>query len=227
MSNKKRSSLITYKNQVINWSLNRGFLLTAGFSLLIGFMVAFGVYTFTVSGWRADNAERETKVIALERENVHNRQLKLLMSPFLEEFKKMLADFHDAEPMLPSEAELAQVLDQVQESARRNQVVLTGLNGVKQSVPSNGSKTINEREFPSQVSGNFTNIVSFFNDVARMPRILVVRDFSISALKDGKTNAAFTLIAFHATSGVLPEIPAEVLEARKTPLANGDENAKY
>lgn len=211
------------KNQALDWAIRNSYWKAAGLSFLLGCVAAYAAYSFLISGWRSDNEARETKAVAAEKQNNHDEQLKLLMPGFLSSFKKMIGDFHDAEPLLPSEAELAQVLSQVQESARRNNVSLAGLNAVKQSVKTPGSETINEREFPSQVTGNFQNIVHFFNDVARMPRILVVRDFSVVSLKDGKASTNFTLVAFHATPGVLPAIPDF---DEKTSIARINENVK-
>ena len=225
-SKEKVGVLAAVKNKLFAFADKSGLAITGLFSLLAGVAVAYAIYSFAVADWRADNDDRETKVIAVEKENGHNQQLKKLMPPFLSEFRKMIADFHDAEPLLPSEAELAQVLAQVQEAARRNNVNLTGLNAIKQSVKMAGqpanAEFINEREFPSQIAGAYPDIVHFFSDVAVMPRILVIRDFSILALKDGKINANFTLVAYHATAGVLPAIPVEVTKESSIAEVNTD-----
>jgi len=229
MSNtkKKIGSFAALYDKAFAFADKSGLLITAAAALTAGLLVSYGLYYLAIGDWRAKNDSRETAVIAVEKQNVHNQALIKLMPPFLGEFRKMIADFRDVEPLIPSESELAQVLFQVQEAASRNNVRLTGLNAVKQSVKMPGQPVggeyINEREFPSQVAGAYPDIVHFFNDVAMMPRILVVRDFSIVALKEGKTNANFTLVAYHATGGELPAIPREVMEESVKEITNNVE----
>lgn len=229
MSNakKKIGSFVTLYEKAFVFANKSGLLITAFLALTMGVLVSYGFYYLAIADWRASNDSRETAVIEIEKQNVHNQALIKLMPPFLGEFRKMIADFRDVEPLIPSESELAQVLFQVQEAASRNNVRLTGLNAVKQSVKMSGQpegrEYINEREFPSQVAGAYPDIVHFFNDVAMMPRILVVRDYSIVALKDGKTNANFTLVAYHATGGELPAIPKEVIQNSDQEITNNVE----
>ena len=124
-----------------------------------------------------------------------------------EEFRarfRMVAElYEDAKPLLPQETEIADVLGQVETAARRNGVLLTGLTAVKASVKSPKAAKLYEREIPAVVTGPFPQVVRFFADISRMPRILLIRDYSIVALKGG-VSAGFTLVAFHAPP------PAEV-----------------
>jgi Tfp pilus assembly protein PilO len=68
---------------------------------------------------------------------------------------------------------------------------------VKESVKSPKAEKVYEREIPALVTGPYPQVVRFFTDISRMPRILVVRDYSIVSLKN-TVSAGFTLIAYHA-----------------------------
>jgi Tfp pilus assembly protein PilO len=97
-------------------------------------------------------------------------------------------------------------------------VTLTGLMAVKDSVKSPNAEKLYEREIPAIVTGPYPQVVHFFGDISRMPRILLVRDFSVVSLKSN-VSAGFTLVAYHAPPPAeMPAIPADLA------LNNGGEN---
>jgi hypothetical protein len=64
---------------------------------------------------------------------------------------------------------------------------------------------------PAQVQGTHTAIARFLGDVARYPRIIYVKDFSITSITRGQENMNLTLVTYDApTSGTLPPIPPEL-----------------
>jgi len=131
---------------------------------------------------------------------------------FRAEFKKVADLFDEAKPLLPQETEISDVLAQVEASAKRNGVVLTGLDAVKQSVKSTNQVTakLYEREIPGIVTGSYPKVVSFFGDISRMPRILLVRDYSVTSVKNSVTTG-FTLVAYHAPPPAeIPPLPKDL-----------------
>jgi len=87
---------------------------------------------------------------------------------------------------------------------------LTGLQAVKQSVKSPSAAKLYEREIPALVTGPYPQVVRFFNDISRMPRILLVRDYSVVSLKSG-VSAGFTLVAYHAPPPAeMPGLPKDL-----------------
>ena len=108
---------------------------------------------------------------------------------------------------MPEETEVSDVLGQVEMAAKRNGLTLTGLQAVKESVKSPSAEKLYEREIPAVVTGPYPQVVHFFADISHMPRILLVRDFSITS---GKSNvsAGFTLVAYHAPPPAeMPKVP--------------------
>ena len=104
-------------------------------------------------------------------------------------------------------------------AAQRNGVTLTGLMAVKESVKSPKAAKLYEREIPAIVSGPYPRVVNFFADISRMPRILLVRDYSIVSLRSD-VSAGFTLVAYHAPPPAeMPAIPADLA---MNPVNGGD-----
>jgi hypothetical protein len=149
-------------------------------------------------------------ILQKEAENAKTAALLENQQKFYAEYAKLITLYREAEPLLPQETEVSGVLEQVGEAARRNNVTLRGLNAAREGVKSPTAELLYEREVPALVSGEYPNIVRFFYDLSRMPRIILVRDFAVSANKTN-TVAAATLVAFHAPPPAeLPQIPAEV-----------------
>ena len=118
----------------------------------------------------------------------------------------------EAKPLLPEETEVADVLGQVETAARRNGVTLTGLMAVKESIKSPKAAKLYEREIPAVVTGPYPQVVKFFGDISRMPRILLVRDFSVGSMRS-TVSAGFTLVAYHAPPPAeMPPIPADLAQ---------------
>ena len=112
------------------------------------------------------------------------------------------------------------MLGQVETAAQRNGVTLTGLMAVKASVKSPAAEKLYEREIPAIVTGPYPRVVNFFADISRMPRILLVRDFSIVSLRSD-VSAGFTLVAYHAPPPAeMPAIPADLAINKTTEGGN-------
>jgi hypothetical protein len=69
---------------------------------------------------------------------------------------------------------------------------------------------LNERVMPAQIQGTHADIARFLSDVAKYPRIIYVRDLSITSLNN-QESVNLTLVTYDApTSGLLPPIPTEL-----------------
>lgn len=165
--------------------------------LIISLGVAYMAYTFLLSDWMESNNVYRQQVIAKEMENKKTEALLAQEGQFRARFDKVVKLYEKAQPLLPEETEISEVLGQVETAAQRNSVTLTGLKAVDDSVKSPRAEKLYEREIPALVTGPYPQVVRFFADVSRMPRILVVRDYSILSLND-RVSAGFTLVAYHA-----------------------------
>jgi Tfp pilus assembly protein PilO len=187
------------------------FLIMALISGGIGYMI----YSYLLADWAESN--NQSRQLVLKKE-LDNRATELMLADepqFRAEFKKIVDLYQEAKPLLPEETEVADVLGQVETAARRNNVNLTGLMAVKESIKSPRAEKLYEREIPAVVTGTYPQVVSFFADISRMPRILLVRDYSVASLR-GSVSAGFTLIAFHAPPPAeMPAIPTDLAEEEK------------
>jgi len=174
--------------------------------------VGFGylIYSYFLAGWVQSNQDYRLAVMRKEAENRKNEKMLNGEQYFKAEFKKIVDVYNEAKPLLPQETEISDVLGQVDMAAQRNGVTLTGLTAVKDSVKSPIAEKLYEREIPAIVTGPYPQVVHFFADISRMPRILLVRDFSFVSLKMN-VSAGFTLVAYHAPPPAeMPPIPADL-----------------
>jgi Tfp pilus assembly protein PilO len=85
--------------------------------------------------------------------------------------------------------------------------------------------TLNERTMPAQIQGTHANVARFLSAVAQYPRIIYVKDFSITSL-NRQESVNLTLVTYDApTSGNLPPIPAELREEFQNQTARLDIHA--
>jgi Tfp pilus assembly protein PilO len=175
------------------------------------------------------------------RLNAIARMVQETKPDFLQQFRRVINNFTTARELLPSESEVSNVLDGIQQMARNNGVRVTMFDASKPSAksssataattnsptqpaaqpnaqpapadpsqPSQPQITLNERVMPAQIQGTHAAVARFLSDVAKYPRIIYVRDFSITSMQ-GRENVNLTLVTYDApTSGVLPPIPDEL-----------------
>jgi Tfp pilus assembly protein PilO len=178
------------------------------------------LHSYFLAGWSQSNEEYRAQVVRKEVENAKTERMLEAEPHFRSEFKKIVDLYDEAKPLLPQETEVSEVLGQVETAAQRNGVTLTGLMAVKDSVKSPSAEKLYEREIPAIVRGPYPRVVSFFADISRMPRILLVRDFSVVSLKTD-VSAGFTLVAYHAPPPAeMPAIPADLAASKKTEGGN-------
>lgn len=191
-------------------SVRRGAAVTILVMAVLSLGVGYLIYSYVLSSWIESGREYRRQVALKEIENKKTEALLAGEDQFKAEFKKVANLFEDAKPLLPEETEVSDVLGQVQAAAQRNGVTLTGLLAVKQSVKSPTAAKLYEREIPAVVTGSYPQVVRFFNDISRMPRILLVRDYSVASLKNS-VSAGFTLVAYHSPPPAeMPGLPKEL-----------------
>jgi Tfp pilus assembly protein PilO len=184
--------------------------------LIISGGIGVLIYMFLLSDLIQSNNAHRKQIIDRELENKKTEKMISEEDQFRVKFDKIVGLYDEAKPLLPEETEVSDVLGQVETAAQRNGVTLTGLQAVKESVKSPKAGKLYEREIPALVTGPYPQVVRFFTDVSRMPRILVVRDYSVVSLKD-RVSAGFTLVAYHAPPpGEKPKVAATAPVTQKT-----------
>ncbi len=176
--------------------------------------VGYLLYGYLFDGWGEANAAARQAVLKKELENEQAERMLKTEDAFRAQFKKIVDLYQTAKPLLPEETEVSEVLGQVETAARRNGVTLTGLMAVKESIKSPRAEKLYEREIPAVVTGSYPQVVRFFNDISQMPRILLIRDFSVASMR-GSVTSGFTLVAYHAPPPAeMPAIPTDLADVR-------------
>lgn len=201
--NKNPNSLSGFGDSLVQESQKYGLPVTMLVMAIVSFGIGYLIYSpivldaWSISGWYDASEAYRQKIIQKETENKKTENLLAGEEQFRAQYDKIVKLYEEAKPLLPEETEISEVLGQVEAAAQRNNVTLTGLSAVKESVKSARAEKLYEREIPALVTGSYPQVVKFFTDISRMERILVVRDYSIMSMKDS-VSAGFTLIAFHA-----------------------------
>lgn len=226
---KKKSKFILYQywQNILRAAISRGTALTFGISVLVAATFAAGFYYLVLSDLLASNTMLAEEVVKKEGENSRGQLVEKNEPQFQAEFKKLVNLSEAAEPLLPEATEIAATLAGVQEISRRSAVTLTGLNAVKESIKSAVADKTLEREIPAQVTGQPAAVVHFFYDLARLSRIIVVRDFEMTALSPNQVQATFTLVTYHAPPPTdIPALPSFINAAKPAALAQNQVDQK-
>src|SRR5689334_14247103 len=185
-------------------------------------------YQFISAQTVANNALNQT-LIEKRKQNAIARMVQETKPEFLDQFRRLINNYSTARELLPGETEVSNVLDAIQQMARASHVRVTMFDASKPGVksntapasPSTGPITatkspqtpeiiLNERVMPAQIQGTHVNVARFLSDVAKYPRIIYVRDLSITSLNN-QESVNLTLVTYDApTSGILPPIPTEL-----------------
>jgi Tfp pilus assembly protein PilO len=210
----------SFGDVIVNESVRYGPIITFAVMALVSFGVLYLIYSYLLAGWFESNEAYRQQVIRKEVENARTERMLESEPQFRAEFKKIVDLYDEAKPLLPQETEVSDVLGQVEMAAKRNGVTLTGLMAVKESVKSPIAEKVYEREIPALVTGPYPQVVNFFADISRMPRILLVRDFSVVSLK-ANVSAGFTLVAYHAPPPAeMPAVPKDLALNSDKPEVN-------
>lgn len=201
---------------LIQTSMQYGSFVTFAVMAVLCFGLGYLIYSYLLSDWTESARVYREQVAKKELENMRTEKMLEGEEDFQAKFRKIVDLYQEAKPLLPEETEVSDVLGQVEVAAQKNGVTLTGLSAVKESVKSPKAAQLYEREIPALVTGPYPQVVRFFSDVSRMPRILVVRDYSVVSLKNA-VSAGFTLVAYHAPPPTeKPPVPGNTATAQNT-----------
>ncbi|MEP7212297.1 MAG: type 4a pilus biogenesis protein PilO [Acidobacteriota bacterium] len=222
----RSNSLQSIGDPIVRESMKHGPVITFAVMALISAGIGYFIYGYALEGWAQSNSEYRQQVVKKELENQKTEKMLAGEEHFRAEFKKVVDLYQEAKPLLPEETEVSDVLGQVEMAARRNGVTLTGLMAVKDSVKSPIAEKLYEREIPAIVNGSYPQVVRFFADISRMPRILLVRDFSVVSLRN-TVSAGFTLVAYHAPPPAeMPKLPTDIALNQDAVKIEGGSNGK-
>src|SRR5688572_24335397 len=239
MSKLQRNSKSAKQTRSNNFVLKlRTAILNAGcprlfiFATLLAAALTSLVFYQVISAQTAANDALNQTLIEKRKQNAIARMVQETKPQFLDQFRRLVNNYSTARELLPGEAEVSNVLDAIQQMARANHVRVTmfdaskpgakstnpsattnpgpSATGVKSPQTSRPEIILNERVMPAQIQGTHANVARFLSDVAKFPRIIYVRDLSITSLNN-QESVNLTLVTYDApTSGILPPIPTEL-----------------
>ncbi|NNF00454.1 MAG: type 4a pilus biogenesis protein PilO [Pyrinomonadaceae bacterium] len=194
---KRTNTYSTTGDTILRQSVKSGTLLTLLVTTIISVGIGYLFYSYLIVSILGNNDQLRKDVLAKEFENRKTERLLEGEEEFRAKFNKIVSLYKEAKPLLPEETEVSDVLGQVETAAQRNGVTLTGLYAVKESIKSPRAQQLYEREIPALVTGPYPQVVNFFANISKMPRILIIRDYSVISMRNN-VSAGFTLIAYHA-----------------------------
>lgn len=171
-------------------------------------VVYSGVWYFYTSGLRAEVVTLEDQVSQLKTKNEAARIATQRINEFRQQFASKTEEYDELKVLLPEQREITNVLQGLQDSAGESRLIVMRFSprdDVQQEM-------IMSKPVEVEVDSNFTNLRSFFDKVAKLPRIVSVTDFKLNQLdkqSPQKTlHAQFLLTAYYAAPENLTPAPA-------------------
>jgi type IV pilus assembly protein PilO len=180
------------------------------------------VYYFVTSGTRAETNDLRTKVDALKAQNAAAKMATEHITELRSLYASKTQEYEELKVLLPEQREITNVLEGLQDTAKTSKMI------VMRFSPRDDSQqdTIMAKPVEVEVDSNFNNLRSFFDSMAKLPRIVSISDFKVNQLDkqtaDKTLHAQFLLTAYYATPEDLIQKQAE---AAKQAQAKGKPGA--
>lgn len=182
------------------------------FQLMLLVTVAALLYTsvwyFYTSETRAETAKLSDEVAALTAKNETARVATQRINEFRALYASKAEEYEELKVLLPEQRELTNVLQGLQDTANSSRLTVMRFNPRDEG----NQDGIMAKPVEVEVDSNFTNLRSFFDAMAKLPRIVSITDFKINQLPkqtEAKTiHAQFLLTAFYAGPNDLNPKPA-------------------
>lgn len=182
--------------------------------------VAF--WYFVTRDVRAATGELETQVAELRQQNARAQVASQRINEFRAAYERAQNDYNELRALLPEQRELTNVLQNLQMLAQRRLSVDSFMPKEDTQVDSFPAKPIEVG-----VSGTYNNLGAFFAQIAALPRIVSVSNFTITRRAPNEQSsgatigATFTLTAYYISPERLTTAPAN----GATPAPNARPNA--
>jgi len=176
--------------------------------LFVGGLVYAGVYYYVTGPTREEVASLNDQVAQLQTKNEAARIATQRINEFRALYASKAAEYEDLKVLLPEQREITNVLAGLQDTANGSRMM------VMRFSPRDDTQqdSIMAKPVEIEVDSNFNNLRSFFDSMAKLPRIVSITDFKINQLdkqSDLKTlHAQFLLTAYYAAPTDLNGKPA-------------------
>ena len=172
------------------------------FQLLLLLVVAgllYGMVYYWVTGpTREEVAALNEKVAALQAKNEAARLATQRINEFRALYVSKAAEYEELKVLLPEQREITNVLQGLQDNAKDSKLVVMRFSPRDDTMQNN----IQAKPVEVEVDANFNNLRSFYEKMAKLPRIVSISDFKINQVDKQKADktlhAQFVLTAYYA-----------------------------
>ena len=167
-----------------------------------------GVYYFVTSETRIEIATLNDQVSQLQAKNEAARVATQRINEFRALYASKAEEYEELKVLLPEQREITNVLQGLQDTANGSKLIVMRFSPRDDTT----QDSIMAKPVEVEVDSNFNNLRTFFDAMAKLPRIVSVTDFKIHQLDkqtDAKTiHAQFLLTAYYAAPTDLNAKPA-------------------
>lgn len=169
---------------------------------------------FVTSPMRKETKETEEKVASLRQRNEVARIASQRINEVRAAYSAKMEEYDELKALLPEQREITNVLRDLQDRARTSSLV------VRRFSPQEDIQKdfFSGKPVQVEVTSNFTNLRQFFEQMARLQRIVSITDFRIN--QTPKQNAVktidsqFLLTAYYATPETLNQSPPKTQQGQ-------------
>lgn len=186
---------------------------------VVAVLIFFAFWNFVTNGMRKETKELEEQVTTLKQQNEVARIASQRINEFRADYTRKQEEYEELKALLPEQREITNVLQNLQDRARSTNLTLRRFS----------PKDDFQKEFYSgkpvevEVTSTFANLRQFYEELAKMQRIVSITDFNLKQTPDQSSNktidAQFLLTAYYVSAEKLQEKPAASAQAPVAPPA--------
>jgi len=174
---------------------------------VVAAVVYAAFWYFITSGTRAEAKEINTQVETLMRQNEGARIASQRLNEFKVAYQNKQQEYDELKALLPEQRELTSVLQGVQDRARGSRLSLIRFSprdDIQQDFYSG-------KPIQVVVNSSFSNLRSFFDQMARYQRIVSITDFKVNRIRedemkaDKTVDAQFLMTAYYVSAEKLQQ----------------------
>jgi type IV pilus assembly protein PilO len=188
--------------------------------LSVAALAYLGVYYFVTSGTRAEIAELNDQIAAQQAKNTAAKMATEHINEFRALYASKQQEYDELKVLLPEQREITNVLQGLQDTAHSSKMIVMRFSPRDDAAQAG----VMAKPVEVEVDSNFTNLRSFFDSMAKLPRIVSVTDFKLNQRDkqsaDKTLHAQFLLTAYYAApENMTPAKPAPGQPGAAAPAA--------
>lgn len=171
----------------------------------------YGVRYFVTQATWDEVAQLNEQVSQLQAKNEAARLATARINEFRALYASKAQEYEELKVLLPEQREITNVLQGLQDNAKDSRLIVMRFSPREDS----NQNGIMAKPVEVEVDSNFNNVRSFFDKMAKLPRIVSISDFKINQLEkqsaEKTLHAQFLLTAYYADPEALtkPAGPAK------------------